>query len=100
MPERRRFERHPIETPVSVSTSVRRDRVGMIRDMSTSGALFHSRSQFAIGERVTLMFRIANRNASTAGQVVRAFTDTNNDNIFRFLTAVQFDAPLLELPRS
>jgi hypothetical protein len=95
---RRHYERHPIQVPVSVSTAVRRDRVGVIRDVSASGLLFHSLSRFEVGERVTLMFKVAHRKGSTAGYVVRTDTDEHPDNIFRFLTAVQFDAPLVDLP--
>jgi len=95
--DRRRFERHPIHVPVNVNTPARRDRVGMIRDLSASGISFHSLSKFEIGERLALMFRIANRSGSTAGQVVRATTDDNPDCVFRFVTAVRFDAPLLDL---
>lgn len=98
MSERRRYERRPIQVPVSVSTRERRDRVGLIRDVSASGMLFHSQSKFEVGERVTVIFRFEKRNGSTAGHVVRAACDTNEDNIFRFLTAVRFDAPLLDLP--
>ena len=83
--------------PVSVSTSVRRDRVGMIRDLSESGVLFHSLSRFAPGERVVVMFKLNNRRVPSAGCVVRADLDDHADNMFRFLTAVKFDAPLLDL---
>jgi hypothetical protein len=95
---RRHFERHAIHVPVSVSTAVRRDRVGVIRDVSASGVLFHSLSQFEVGERVTLMFKVKHRHGSTAGYVVRTDTDEHPDNFFRHLTAVQFDAPLFDLP--
>ncbi|MFN0251067.1 MAG: PilZ domain-containing protein [Kofleriaceae bacterium] len=97
MSERRRFERLPIQVPVNVSTSVRRDRVGMIRDLSASGVLFHSLSKFAIGERVVVMFKLPSRKGVTSGRVVRAQIDPNLDNMFRFMTAVRFDAPLLDL---
>lgn len=96
--ERRRYERLPIQVPVNISTTVRRDRVGMIRDLSASGVLFHSLSKFAIGERVVVMFKLAKRKGVTAGHVVRASIDPNLDNMFRFVTAVSFDAPLLDLP--
>jgi hypothetical protein len=97
MSDRRRHTRHPIQVPVEVSTAVRRHRVGMIRDLSASGILFHSLSKFAVGERVALMFKLAKHSGSTGGYVVRADTDDHPDNIFRFLTAVRFDAPLLDL---
>jgi len=95
--DRRRHTRHPIQVPVEVSTPTRRHRVGMIRDLSQSGILFHSRSKFAIGERLALMFRLSKHNGSTGGHVVRTETDDHPDNIFRFVTAVRFDAPLLDL---
>ncbi|MBA3464882.1 MAG: PilZ domain-containing protein [Deltaproteobacteria bacterium] len=98
MDDRRRYTRHTIQVPVNVSTSVRRDRVGMIRDVSQGGILFHSLSKFEIGEHVALMFKLAkDRPGSTGGHVVRVDTDDHPDNIFRFLTAVRFDAPLLDL---
>lgn len=98
MSERRCYERHPIQVPINVSTKVRRDRAGMIRDVSASGLLFHSASRFELGERVTVMFKLAERKGITAGQVVRIAPDVNPENGFKFLTAVRFDAPLLDLP--
>jgi len=94
---RRRFERHPIQVPIKISTSVRHDRVGVIRDVSASGLLFHSVSQFELGERVTVMFKAPHGKGVAAGEVVRTDTDEHPDNAFRFLTAVRFDAPLLDL---
>jgi hypothetical protein len=99
MSERRRFPRRPIWKPVNVNTMERRDRVGMIRDMSETGVLFHSRSRFAIGERVSIEFRPdANTIGSAAGQVVRAFRDTNEDTLFPYVTAIQLEHPT-NLPR-
>jgi hypothetical protein len=97
MSDRRRFERLPIQVPVNVSTTERRDRVGMIRDLSASGLLFHSLSRYAIGERVIVMFKLNHGKGVTAGHVVRAQIDENLDNFFRFMTAVSFDAPLLDI---
>lgn len=98
MSNRRRYERRPIQVAVCVSTPAKPRRVGCIRDVSASGVLFHSRSEFVLGERVSVMFEIEKRTGSTAGLVVRAMCDLNDDNIFRFVTAVRFDAPLLDLP--
>jgi PilZ domain len=99
--DRRRFGRTPICTPVNVCTSERRDRAGMIRDVSKSGVLFHSRSKFKIGERVSLMFYVRREGeavkGTTAGHVVRSFVDDNLNNMFQHVTAVRFDAPLLDL---
>jgi hypothetical protein len=96
--DRRRFTRHPLHVPVNVSTRERRARAGIIRDVSASGVLFHSRSAFAIGDRVTVMFFLAHVNGTTTGQVVRAFVDPRVENRFPHVTAVRFDAPLLDLP--
>lgn len=98
MPERRSADRHEVFVPINVSTSARRDRVGMIRDLSEHGVLFHSLSKYALGERVAVMFKLGGERIPTSGCVVRADLDDNADNIFRFLTAVRFDAPLLDLP--
>lgn len=100
MSERRRYQRLPIHVPVNVSTTVRRDRVGMIRDLSVSGVLFHSLSKYALGERVVVMFKLAGRKGISSGRVVRAAIDPNLENMFRFVTAVSFDAPLLDLEPS
>jgi len=100
MNEHRQFERRRIYMPVAINTEARRDRLGLIRDMSETGMLFHSRSKFAIGERVTLEFSVeAERDGAATGQVVRADRDQNEDNMFPFLTAIQFDAPLPKLPK-
>ncbi|MGE0545746.1 MAG: PilZ domain-containing protein [Kofleriaceae bacterium] len=92
MTERRWSQRHEIQVPVNVSTNVRRDRVGVIRDVSSTGMLFHSLSKFAVGEQLTLNFHVG-QGAATA-TVVRAACDANPENMFRFLTAVRFDKPV------
>ena len=99
MGERRRFARHPVKVAVSVTSINRRDRVGVTRDVSASGLLFHSVSEFQIGERVKVVFRPPrSRLSSTLGLVVRTRHDPDNASPFRFVTAVVFDAPLLDLP--
>jgi hypothetical protein len=99
MNERRRCERREIWQPVSLNTAERPDRVGMIRDMSATGLLFHSRSRYTIGEQLTMMYRRHDRGAAYAtGQVVRAVLDPNQDTMFPYLTAVRFDSDV-ELPR-
>jgi hypothetical protein len=92
MTERRWSQRHPIQVPVNVSTPVRKDRVGMIRDVSTSGMLFHSLSKFAVGEQLELNFHVGA--GAAVATVVRAACDSNPDNMFRFVTAVRFHEPL------
>jgi hypothetical protein len=86
---------------VNVCTAERRDRAGIIRDVSASGVLFHSRSKFKVGERVSLMFYVKRKGeqvkGTTAGHVVRSFVDNDLNNMFQHVTAVRFDAPLLDL---
>ena len=94
MAERRGFQRIPIITPVNISTVERRDRIGMIRDVSADGMLFHSRSRFAIGERVSVYFDVDANRHDISGRVVRASLDTNHDTLFQHLTAIRFEAPL------
>lgn len=102
--DRRRYDRHPIQVPVNVCTDKRRDRAGVIRDVSANGMLFHSQSKFAVGERVSLMFYVPHKaeagervKGTTAGHVVRAFVDDNVECMFKHVTAVRFDAPLFDL---
>jgi hypothetical protein len=80
--------------PINVTSSKRRDRAGMIRDMSERGVLFHSNSHFAVGESVTVMYRIDDRRYGLAdGTVVREFRDPSSDNyLFPYVTAVVFPA--------
>lgn len=66
----------------------------MIRDLSVDGMLFHSRSKFAIGDELELMFILDAQRPMLRGKVVRAFVDDNSDNVFPHVTAVTFDAPL------
>ena len=84
--------REEVFAPVNIDTSERRDRVGMIREMSRTGALFHSRSRFTIGERLELTYRSESGSfTKAAGTVVRALRDPVEDNVvFPFLTAIQF----------
>jgi hypothetical protein len=69
-----------------------------MRDLSASGMLFHSLSGFDVGDRVTVRFELGESGSgSTTAKVVRTFCDLNADNLFRFVTALEFDAPLLDV---
>jgi hypothetical protein len=92
MSDRRSSMREFVYAPINVHTAQRRDRVGMFREMSRTGALFHSRSQFEVGERLTMQYRAEHGELTfVEGTVVRAFRDSCEDNVFQFLTAVQFE---------
>jgi hypothetical protein len=82
---------------VNVNTDTRKNRAGMTRDVSATGLLFHSRSAFAIGERVMLTFRTPHKVTSTTGHVVRSAPINSNESPFTHATAVEFDVPHLDL---
>lgn len=84
--------RETVYSPININTHERRDRVGMIREMSRTGALFHSRSRFELGERLTMKYRAEHGDYAFAeGTVVRAYRDACDDTMFPFLTAVKFE---------
>jgi hypothetical protein len=98
MHERRKFARQTIQVAVRISTAVRGEGIGVMRDLSASGMLFHSRSRFDVGERISVAFRIHHHSESALGQVVRAFRDERDDTTFCYFTAIQFELPLFDLP--
>jgi hypothetical protein len=91
MTERRRHGRVTFERPVNICTDTRKDRAGMARDLSPTGILFYSRSAFAVGERVELLFRTERELKTTTGRVVRASHIVNPNLVFPNATAVEFD---------
>jgi len=99
MTNQRLFERHEFDQPVNVSTDVRRDRVGVARNLSPQGIQFESRSCFAVGERVVIMFRRPKRKdrTSTSGTVVRSWSVLDQGSMFAHGAAVRFDVPDLDL---
>ena len=91
----RRSERRAIGEPINICTDTRKNRAGIARDLSTTGVRFQSRSRFAIGERVDLMFRTSTSAiTSVTGRVVRTPTVADYTNLFPHTTAVEFDAPV------
>lgn len=90
--ERRVHVRHPANVVVAISTDERRDRVGVTSDVSTHGLLVHSLSRFAVGERVSLMYRYHGVESVATGRVVRAERD-DRWMMFPHATAVQLDRP-------
>lgn len=95
--ERRADERAAINAVVGIDTSDRKDRVGVTRNLSSRGALFHSASRFSRGERLHLMFHdpVTERDRQVTARVVRTDVDSpERGNFFRHLTAVEFDEPI------
>lgn len=99
MHERRQAARLRVSVPVAITTSYAPERVGMTRDVSATGILFHSVTKFDIGEDMRLVFTVNNANAVATGRVVRAHVDPSLDSSFRYITAVKFDYTLTGEPR-
>jgi len=96
MSERRAYARHSANVVVGISTTERRDRVGVTSDVSATGLLLHSLSKFAIGERVTLMFRTQDVESEATGRVVRTSRDLTW-HLFPNVHAVELEAPAPDL---
>jgi hypothetical protein len=92
MSERRNHVRHPANVVVAISTDERRDRVGVTSDVSATGLLVHSLSRFAVGERVSVMYRFNGVESVAKGKVVRAGRD-DRWLMFPNATAVQLETP-------
>lgn len=95
--ERRNYPRHMLHAVVGIDTTDRKDRVGVTRNLSATGALFHSASAFAEGETLSLMFRdpVSKEEQTIAAVVVRTDVDPPSvDCHFPHLTAVRFERPL------
>jgi len=95
--ERRNHPRHLLHAVVGIDTADRKDRVGVTRNLSATGALFHSASAFYEGETLSLMFRdpVSHEDQAVTAIVVRTDTDPPSvDSHFPYLTAVRFERPL------
>jgi hypothetical protein len=94
MRDRRRAERFMImpvaNATIQVSSTERRERGAVIRDLSETGLLFVSRSRFDIGERLVVKF--PQDGGSGTGRVVRESLDDHEDTLFHHLIAIEFDA--------
>jgi hypothetical protein len=100
MSERRQVERVQRYTVVGIDCGDRAERVGITRNVSATGALFHSVSRFEVGDRVVLVMlpRGSEVEERVGARVVRAEVEPpDTDTSFPHLTAVEFDAPI-ELP--
>jgi hypothetical protein len=96
MSERRAYERHSANVVVGISTDERKDRVGVTSDVSATGLRLHSLSRFAVGERVSLVFRTQDVDSLATGRVVRASRDTSW-HMFPNVHAVELETPAPEL---
>lgn len=90
MSERRISVRHPANVVVAISTDERKDRVGVTSDVSPTGLLLHSLSRFAVGERISVMYRFNGVESTAHGRVVRTGRD-ERWQMFPHATAVRFE---------
>ena len=61
--DRRNSDRALIHAVVGIDSSDRSDRVGVTRNLSSKGALFHSASKFSPGEKLSLRLRAPGDNS-------------------------------------
>jgi len=98
--ERREKERLQVYKVVGIDCGDHIDRVGITRNVSPRGALFHSASEFVVGDFLVLLMQSADSDVEdkVAARVVRVeLEDPAADSPFPHLTAVEFDEPI-ELP--
>jgi hypothetical protein len=94
--ERRQHARQSINVAISIGAA-RGERVGMSRDISATGIVFGSVSEFAVGERLRLKFRTGKGEYDHAeGRVVRIGRDLDR-YMFHNVTAVAFERPVPSL---
>lgn len=93
MNDRRRSLRQPVNVAVSITSPGRPDQIGVSRDVSDGGMLFHSLSRFDVGIRVQLLFRTGEREDMVTGRVVRASRDSAW-SLYPHATAVAYLDPI------
>jgi hypothetical protein len=94
-----RAPRVELHTAVAIDAANRKERSGMSRNISRTGMLFHSGSQFAVGEKLSLRFQmgtaVEGQENFISATVVRAESEpVSKHNFLRFVTAVHFETPL------
>ncbi len=95
MSEQRRSERHQCTELININTDTRKDRAGLAKDMSENGMRFHSRSKFALGERVDVLIHISTVGyKKVSGRVVRTSLQPDYSMFFPHPAAIEFDGPL------
>jgi hypothetical protein len=98
MSNRRRYERQLCLELTNINTETRRDRVGLVRDLSPTGVRFDSISKFAVNERVELLIDPPSLGRKIlSGRVVRAFAATDATSLYPHSAAVEFDTPRFDL---
>ena len=99
--ERRIHDRRALHAAVAIDATDRENRVGVTRNLSAGGVLFHTASRFQLGETLDLTFRgppVIPVDTRVRGKVVRAHHDVReSDTLFPHLIAVEFEEPLAYL---
>ena len=88
---RRRATRHVTCVPVGVQTP-EKERVGLIRDVSSEGALLFSKSQFKLNDAVKLSIRVdheGTQSVEVSGRIVRV--ERKADGFWTFQMGVLFE---------
>ena len=94
--ERRTQTRHRVNVPLEIDGGA---RIGLSLDASSEGMLFNTRSHFSPGEELTVTLRLPGEaRAETRARVVRVtHVDKLSTLPWRYLTAVRFEGPVVEL---
>ena len=94
---RRRATRHLTCVPAGVQTP-EKERLGLIRDASSEGALLFSKSKFNIDDQVKLSIRVDHEGVETVevnGRIVRV--ERQSDGFWTFRMGVRFNPPREDL---
>ncbi len=96
--ERRIFSRRPVHAAIAIDTADRENRIGVTRNLSASGVMFHTASRFEIGDKLDVTFRgppVIPIDTRVRGRVVRVLHDVKESGmLFPHVIAVKFDEPL------
>jgi PilZ domain-containing protein len=94
--ERRAKERYRVWFPMSVLTESGAEGTAITYDVSAGGLLMACAGRLEVGTRVTLHFRVGSGDPperAIAASIVRVDENAEDDGLWRFRMAVQFDAP-------
>lgn len=99
--ERRIYDRRPVHAAVAIDAEDRDSRIGVTKNLSAGGVLFHTASRFELGEALDLTFRgppVVPIDTRVRGRVVRTRHDAReSDTLFPHMIAVEFEEPLAYL---
>jgi hypothetical protein len=92
--DRRREARHPVSVVVALERADGKERLSLLRDISTSGArMMVATNKLCVGEGVRLQLRFGDRDCAVHGQLLRV-ESTEDTGIWKQEVAVRFDEPL------